>query len=202
MVGYLAASQGTTIVALESQMVGPHLTFITYPTAISLLPFAASIFGIIFFIVALILASVGFKSYIDISLAEVQIGAASSGIRDEIQWFNYSEEKLQEAIVESKPVMLDFYADWCIPCKELDKFTFTAPEVVELSGNFIMLKVDLTTADSPLNKSLREKYNIRGVPTLIFLDSNGEEQKDLRVVGFRERDDFLPIMERALERSQ
>ena len=94
--------------------------------------------------------------------------------------------------------MLDFYADWCIPCKELDKFTFSQPEVIELSRNFIMMKVDLTKASDPLTKTMKNRYNIKGVPTLVFLGPDFEEMEKLRVVGFMEKDEFLPIMEQAL----
>ncbi len=115
-----------------------------------------------------------------------------------INWRPYDEELLQLAEKEGKPVIMDFFADWCLPCKELDKLAFSSEKVVKQADDFLTLKVDLTRADSPQVKSLRDRYAIRGVPTVVFLNSRGDEIKKLRFVGFLEAEDFLERMERAL----
>ncbi len=163
-------------------------------------PVIRNLVGIVFFILALYLAATGIQSYVEETVQNAGVaGAITAG--EEIQWQSYSDEMLRKAQEEGKPVMIDFYADWCIPCKELDKLTFSQPEIVEISRNFIMLKVDLTSSGDPRIKALKKKYNIKGVPTLVFLAPDGREMNDLRVVGFMEKDRFLPIMQQALERS-
>lgn len=87
---------------------------------------------------------------------------------------------------ENKPVMIDFYADWCAQCKELDEFTYTDPEIVELSKSFNTIKVDLTKE----NESITNKYGIKGLPVVVFLDPSGVEIPDLRVTGFLKPEEF------------
>lgn len=161
-------------------------------------PIIRNLTGIVFFTIALIFGSLGIQSYFETNIAQNLIGAGNVSATDQIQWHSYSQEKLTEAIDSGKPVMIDFYADWCIPCKELDKFTFSDPKIIEISNEFIMLKVDLTKASDPLAKELKNKYQIKGVPTLVFLNSDGQEIKNMRVVGFKDKDDFLPIIEEVL----
>jgi len=108
-----------------------------------------------------------------------------------IPWQSYQSELLIKAKNEQKPVIMDFYADWCIPCKELDKFTFSDSRVVESSSNFVTLKVDLTSFQSDETSKLREKYAIKGVPTILFLSASGEEIAELRLSGYEEADKFL-----------
>jgi thiol:disulfide interchange protein DsbD len=112
-----------------------------------------------------------------------------------VDWEPYSPSKLQEARSAGKPVMLDFYADWCLPCLELDRLTFTHPEVIEATKDFMKLKVDLTHYASPEAETLRQQFGIAGVPTIIFLGPDGREVHGTRIIG------YLPP-EKVIERIQ
>lgn len=106
-----------------------------------------------------------------------------------ISWQKYSNEKITEATNSSKPVIIDFYADWCIPCKELDKETFTDKSIIAESARFIALKADLTKSDNEEAKLLKDKYKITGVPTVILINSKGEEIE--RINEFIKAETFL-----------
>ncbi len=128
--------------------------------------------------------------------AGIMIG---SSLREQgLQWEQYSEARLAEARHLNKPVMMDFYADWCIPCLELDHKTFTDKKVIDATENFVRLKVDLTHFDSPQSESLRKKYNIAGVPTIVFLNKNGTEVAASRIVGYLPPKEFMEKTEAAL----
>ncbi len=110
---------------------------------------------------------------------------------ESISWEPYSEKKLEIARENSQPVIMDFYADWCIPCLELDRNTFVDREVIRTTKEFLRVKVDLTRFDSPESESLRKKYNIAGVPTIVFLRPDGTEELSSRVIGYLPPDEFL-----------
>ena len=109
-----------------------------------------------------------------------------------VTWQSYSEKQLEEARNLKKPVIIDFYADWCAPCRELDEVTFHEPEIVkQAASNFIMIKVDLTRKGNPIHEAILRKYEVKGVPTVAFLDRQGKERRDLRVVDYMPADQFL-----------
>lgn len=112
-----------------------------------------------------------------------------------IAWQSYSEQILQASKVQEKPVIIDFYADWCAPCRELEALTFHHADVVRQAGkDFTMIKVDVTKGDNPFHERLLAQYNIKGVPTIVFLDARGSERHDLRLVDFLPPDPFLGRM--------
>ena len=108
-----------------------------------------------------------------------------------IRWEPFAESKIEAARSVGQPVMMDFYADWCIPCLELDRKTFTDVRVIDATKEFVRLKVDLTHFDSPESEALRKKFNIAGVPTIVFLDGKGEEVVSSRVVGYLPAQEFI-----------
>ena len=112
-----------------------------------------------------------------------------------IAWEPYSMESVAAAQANGKPVIIDFYADWCIPCKELDKFTFSDERVVLASKKFVTLKADLTSFQTDATAELRATYQIKGVPTIVFLSEYGVEEMSLRLSGYENADEFLKRME-------
>jgi thiol:disulfide interchange protein DsbD len=108
-----------------------------------------------------------------------------------LAWETYSETEIVKAKENKTPVMIDFFADWCIPCLELDRKTWTDKEVIASSKDIKKIKVDLTHFDSPESEALRKKFNISGVPTVIFIRADGTEANDSRIVGFVDSKEFL-----------
>jgi thiol:disulfide interchange protein DsbD len=154
--------------------------------------------GIVFLAGALILAAQGIQEYVHESLQNAPTAAGSELSSSGIQWLAYSDKELEQGAAEARPVLMDFYADWCIPCKELDKLTFSQPEVVEMSRKFVMLKVDLTSSSNIAAIRLKNQYQIKGVPTLVLLKPDGAEAGDLRIVGFVKKEKLLDNMEKTL----
>jgi thiol:disulfide interchange protein DsbD len=115
----------------------------------------------------------------------------SRGEEPGIAWVEYSEGELVRATAGGVPVVIDFSADWCLPCKELEHKTFNQPEVIEAARAIVPLRADLTEHGSSDVRALRQKFNIRGVPTVVFIDAAGREREDLRAVEFIDRDEFL-----------
>lgn len=169
-------------------------------------PYVRNIVGIIFFAIGLFVAATGIQGYLDEEIAVKMSGLAvekgASGVTNAVQWFAYSDEKVAEASRSGRPVLIDFWADWCIACKELDKRTFSEPEVIEASKSFVMLKVDSTSAKDLQAKAVCQKYRVKGFPTLVFLAADGKEVEDIRVTGFEPKKDFLPKMHKTLELSK
>jgi thiol:disulfide interchange protein DsbD len=112
-----------------------------------------------------------------------------------VTWKPYTEETLKEAQTLKKPVIIDFYATWCTPCRELEEVTLHQPEVVQLAEkDFTMVKVDVTKGGNLYHEELLKKYNVKGVPTIVFLDVDGKERADLRLVDYLPPDKFLDHM--------
>ena len=109
-----------------------------------------------------------------------------------VRWQRYSDQLLDNAALQDKPVIIDFSADWCTPCRELDRITFRHPDIVRLSQNeLIFVKVDITRSDNPAHNQLVDRFAVKGVPTIVFLDPTGKERKDLRQVDFIPPEDML-----------
>jgi thiol:disulfide interchange protein DsbD len=106
----------------------------------------------------------------------------------EVHWQKYDAAV---ASTTGRPVVIDFFATWCIPCKELDEKTFSDASVAKDLDRFTRIKADLTNGDDPVVKELTKRYAIVGVPTVVFLDSTGHEQQQLRLTGFENADKFL-----------
>jgi thiol:disulfide interchange protein DsbD len=97
---------------------------------------------------------------------------------------------LQKAKVEKKTVMLDFYADWCISCKEMEAITFTNSDVAKAMSRYILVQADVTVNNQD-SQELLKQFGLFGPPAILFFNEVGEEQKDMRVVGFMAPARFL-----------
>jgi thiol:disulfide interchange protein DsbD len=108
-----------------------------------------------------------------------------------VTWDKYDANKIAAARAAGKPVVIDFYADWCLPCKELDEKTFTDQTVISELDRFVRVKADLTAPDDATTKALTQQYAVVGVPTIVFLDGKGTENPRARVIGFEPPARFL-----------
>jgi thiol:disulfide interchange protein DsbD len=91
------------------------------------------------------------------------------------------ERALREA--GSRPVMLDFYADWCVSCKELERFTFSDPAMRATLAGMVALQADVTAHDAA-DQALLQRFGIVGPPAILFFGADGRERREQRVVGF------------------
>jgi thiol:disulfide interchange protein DsbD len=109
-----------------------------------------------------------------------------------VKWDVYSDPLLSGAVKSRKPVIIDFSAAWCAPCRELDEVTFHHREVVKQAAQgFVMIKIDLTRTGNPDHDRLLQTFAVKGVPTVVFLDRQGQERRDLRLVDYLPPDQFL-----------
>lgn len=106
------------------------------------------------------------------------------------RWDDYSEELIAQAKSEGKPVIIDFFADWCGACIELEDKTFSTNAFKEATNDFYLLRVDATEHFDGLDQ-LQKKYEVYGLPTIVFINPKGEFRKDLSLTGFEDVDSFL-----------
>lgn len=109
-----------------------------------------------------------------------------------------SLSELEARIAQAgKPAMLDFYADWCISCKEMERYTFTDERVRKRFEGLLLLQADVT-ANSPEHAALLKRFRLFGPPGIVFFDGNGREIQGLRVIGFQPADKFVAVLDEVL----
>ncbi len=118
-------------------------------------------------------------------------GPKAGSFEDHLTWEKYDGKAFRQAIESGQPVIVDFYADWCAPCRELDEKTFTDPQVAGILDGFVRFKVDQTRASKEA-VALAKEFSVRGVPT-VMVYRDGEEV--FRIIGFEPPDQFLERLE-------
>ena len=108
------------------------------------------------------------------------------------------DAQLSKAKAENKFVLLDFYADWCISCKEMEVNTFANPEVANQLKQMILVQADVT-ANSPENQALLKRFGLFGPPGILIFNQNGEEQKESRVIGYMPPQRFTERLKNVLK---
>jgi thiol:disulfide interchange protein DsbD len=108
----------------------------------------------------------------------------------EIGWLRSEPEGLELARQLQKPIMIDFYADWCPPCVKFDRQTFTDQRVIQALARFVAIRVDLTEVTEEGTR-LAEKYGVAAIPTILFLKPTGEVLPEFTINGFTPPDEFL-----------
>ena len=153
------------------------------------------IFGVILFVGAISGATNPLKP-LDKFTNGVNLSSTAQGLNfTKIRNINELEDALKKS---SKPVILDFWATWCVSCKELDEITFKDTEVIKKLQNFTLLKADVTQ-NSDDDKALQKKFGIVGPPALIFWDINKQEVKSAKIVGYKNPKEFLEILNKSFQ---
>ena len=106
------------------------------------------------------------------------------------------EQAVADAARQGRPVVLDFYADWCVSCIEMERFTFTAPAVREKLAPAVLLQADVT-ANTPDDRALLERFGLFGPPGIVFFNVKGQELSGQRVIGFQKPGPFLQSLSAA-----
>jgi thiol:disulfide interchange protein DsbD len=163
-------------------------------------------FGYVFLVygtLMLVGAAAGGKDTLQPLRGIVMAGGSSNQIHQELAFKRIkSAEDLQREVAAAssagQSVMLDFYADWCVSCKELEKYTFSDPEVITALSNTVLLQADVTANDEIDQALLQGHIGLPGPPAIIFYGSDGQERKAFRIVGFKPADEFVQHVQQAI----
>ncbi|RNE92772.1 protein-disulfide reductase DsbD, partial [Marichromatium sp. AB32] len=107
------------------------------------------------------------------------------------------DRELAAASAQGRPVMLDFYADWCVACKEMERYTFSDPAVIAELDRFVLLQADVTANDAADQALMQGRFGIPGPPAMLFFGADGAERSGFRLVGFTPAEAFADHLRRA-----
>jgi thiol:disulfide interchange protein DsbD len=135
------------------------------------------------------------------------IGFGGGSAAAEAQHLNFrrikSVDDLQREVAAAsaagKPVMLDFYADWCVSCKEMERYTFSDPDVIKALSGAVLLQADVTDNDETDQALMQGHFGVPGPPSIMFYGRDGIERKNYRVVGFMPADQFASHVRQAIQ---
>lgn len=133
-----------------------------------------------------------FKTVFSVVIIAVAVWILWPTEKNSPEWEMYTTEAYETALNNHDRIVIDFYADWCIPCKELDALTFSDSEVIKALSEFSAFKVDMTKTMSDETAVIRDKFNIVGMPTVLLINSEGEEIH--RITGFVDAEEFLKLI--------
>lgn len=132
-----------------------------------------------------------FKTIFSLIVLGVSIYALVPREKSEPEWQKFSIQSYEASLNNNERMVIDFYADWCIPCKELDALTFSNEKVIKEMERFSNYKVDMTKMTEE-NEALRKQFNVVGMPTVLVINSQGKEIN--RITGFVNADEFLKYL--------
>ncbi len=109
------------------------------------------------------------------------------------------EREVAAASTRNQPVMLDFYADWCVTCKEMEKYTFSDPKVIKALQDFVLLQADVTANDAQDQALLQGHFGLPGPPSIMLYGADGRERKNYRVIGYMGAEEFAEHVRKAVQ---
>jgi thiol:disulfide interchange protein DsbD len=152
----------------------------------------------------LIGAAAGGRDYMQ-PLKGLQLGVGGGGVSSEqhlafkrIKSVDDLQGELAKASSQGKLVMLDFYADWCVYCKDYEKYVFTDPRVQQALSNVVLLQADVTANDEQ-DKALLKHVNVTAPPAILFFDTHSTEMRGYRLVGSMDADEFLAHVNQVMQ---
>ena len=114
---------------------------------------------------------------------------------ERVSSLNDLENRLTAAKTAGKPVILDYYADWCTDCLRMEKAPFADPRArAELRRRFVLLQADVTDPNNPEGKAIKQHFGVYGPPAMLFFSADGQERRELRTYGFRNVDEFIALL--------
>lgn len=136
-----------------------------------------------------------FKTIFSLAIVAVAIYALWPVKESSLNWQKFDQVLFKEAKANNEKIIIDFSAEWCVPCRELDAQTFSNAKVIEAGKDFKAFKADMTKSDSEETEKLRQEFKVIGVPTVLIIDSKGNEVH--RLTGFVNAEEFLKLMDKA-----
>lgn len=181
-------------------LIGLALYFLDPILPKSIQGYSLSIFGLVAAIILLFVDKTAnnakgfriFKTIFSLIVLAISVYVLVPKENLEPEWQKFSLQAYESSLKNNEKIVVDFYADWCIPCKELDALTFSDGRVLKEMENFTNYKIDMTKM-TPENEDLRKRFKVVGMPTILILDSNGKELN--RLTGFVNADEFLSNLE-------
>jgi thiol:disulfide interchange protein DsbD len=174
----------------------------TFSSLVKALPRSGKWMERIKILLGLVMLGVSFY-YIKPLLPEIHFSGSGKSTSDSNKYKNgwklFSQELLDQAKKDGKPVIIDFFADWCAACKELDEKTFSTPEFIKQSEKFVLLKVDATENFAGLS-DLQRKYEVYGLPTIVFITKDGQFLNKDSLTGFEDIKAFSARMDATLSK--
>ena len=110
--------------------------------------------------------------------------------KSEINWKPYSKKAIEDSVTQHKPIVIDFFAEWCPNCHDLDREVFSRSDIQAKLAQVTTLRMDATNQDDPDVQKILQDYQVDGFPTVIFLDAHGHEIDNSRVIGFVSPEEF------------
>ncbi|WP_395825980.1 protein-disulfide reductase DsbD [Collimonas sp.] len=151
----------------------------------------AKAFGVVFMVCGIVQLVGGISGGRDVFAPLAQLGGRQESAHTQfIRVKSVAELDAALAQINGKTALLDFYADWCVSCKEMEKFTFTDPRVQARFGEMVLLQIDVT-ANNADDKEMFKRFNLFGPPGIILFDGGGKEVPHGRVIGYQNADKFL-----------
>ena len=159
----------------------------------------ALLYGAILLVGAFLGGHDPFRPLDNLRLAGSEQAADHQGLKfTRIKTVDDLDNALAEAAAQSRTAMLDFYADWCVSCKEMEAYTFTEAAVQVALADTVLLQADVTANDDE-DQALLQRFGVFGPPTIIFFDEKGKQREGYEVVGYMRSDDFVAHVEKALQ---